>query len=123
MTKTKVLVLATGLKTRGGITSVLKVHSTMNFWKKWNCIWIETHNDKSGFYKLYYFITALFKFIIEIPSASIVHMHISWRVSLLRKTPFIIISYMLRKKIIYIFMQALRRLTSSHLDYIVLFLN
>ena len=42
---TKVLVLATSRKTRGGVTSVVKAHEQGEQWKKYHCKWIETHRD------------------------------------------------------------------------------
>ena len=45
----RVLVIATSSNTRGGITAVIKAHQESNFWEEWNCIWIETHIDKSYF--------------------------------------------------------------------------
>ena len=38
---TKVLVIATSRKTRGGITSVIKAHETGEQWEKFHCKWIE----------------------------------------------------------------------------------
>ena len=42
---TKVLVLATSRKTRGGVTSVVKAHEQGEQWKKFHCKWVETHRD------------------------------------------------------------------------------
>ena len=56
----KVLVIATSRKTRGGITSVVKAHEKGEQWNNYHCKWIETHIDKNGKYKLWYFIKALF---------------------------------------------------------------
>lgn len=52
---TKVLVVATSRKTRGGITSVIKAHETGEQWKEFHCKWIETHIDKCIFLKLIIF--------------------------------------------------------------------
>ena len=38
---TKVLIVATSRKTRGGITSVIKAHETGEQWKKFHCLWIQ----------------------------------------------------------------------------------
>ena len=45
----KVLIVATSCKTRGGITSVIKAHKTGEQWKKFHCKWIETHIDKTAY--------------------------------------------------------------------------
>ena len=48
----RVLIVATGRKTRGGITSVIKIHESMSFWKLFNCEWIETHYDGNSISKI-----------------------------------------------------------------------
>ena len=63
---TKVLVIATSRKTRGGITSVIKAHETGEQWEKFHCKWIETHRDGNPIRKLYYLFTALIEYILLI---------------------------------------------------------
>ena len=41
----RVLVVATSRKTRGGITAVIKQHEKGEQWKKYHCVWIQTHRD------------------------------------------------------------------------------
>ena len=64
---TKVLVVATSRKTRGGITSVIKAHETGEQWKKYHCKWIETHRDGNIFCKIGYLIRALLLYILLLP--------------------------------------------------------
>lgn len=94
---TKVLIVATSRKTRGGITSVIKAHETGIQWQKFHCKWIETHRDGNNIRKIIYFIKALFLFILLIPYYDIVHIHMA---IVERKIPFIFIAKLLRKKII-----------------------
>lgn len=96
----KVLVLATGLSTKGGITSVLKIYNKMSFWENWNCYWLETHSDKNAINKILVFFKAFLLFIFLINKFTIVHAHVSWKISAIRKLPFLIISKIFRKKII-----------------------
>lgn len=96
----RVLVIATSSNTRGGITAVIKAHQVSNFWEEWNCIWIETHIDKSIFTKLFYFIKSFIKYIYLIKNSSLIHFHLSGPISSLRKLPFLLFSKLLRKPII-----------------------
>ena len=96
----KVLVVATSSKTRGGITSVINSHKSTELWKNWNCIWIETHIDKSPTSKIWFFIKSILRFIILIQNASIVHIHLSGPRSTRRKQVFIKLSKFFKKKII-----------------------
>ena len=57
--RTRVLVVATSRKTRGGITSVVKAHETGEQWKKYHCRWIQTHRDGPTWRKILYFISSL----------------------------------------------------------------
>ncbi|WP_197437636.1 glycosyltransferase family 4 protein [Polaribacter sp. BAL334] len=98
--KKRILVIATSRKTRGGITSVIKAHSTQSYWKEWNCKWLETHIDKNIFYKLWYFIKSFTKFLFIVPFYDIIHIHLSEVQSLKRKTFYFLICRLLKKRII-----------------------
>lgn len=96
----KILVVATSHKTRGGITSVVKAHERGEQWKKCHCVWIETHIDRSAFVKLWYFLKGLCKYCILIWSADLVHIHLSEPPSAIRKSIFLFIAKLARKKVI-----------------------
>lgn len=72
---TKVLVVATSRKTRGGITSVIKAHETGEQWKKFHCHWVQTHRDGSNWRKLLYFLFGISDFLVRLPFYDIVHIH------------------------------------------------
>ena len=97
---TKVLVIATSRKTRGGITSVVKAHETGEQWKKYHCRWIETHRDKVFLWKLFYLAKGLLTFIIFLPTCKIVHIHTSEPPSAIRKCLFMRLAKLLHKKTI-----------------------
>lgn len=97
---TKVLVVATSRKTRGGITSVIKAHETGEQWKKYHCRWIETHRDGNAIRKLWYLFTALIEYIILLPFYDIVHIHVGLLTSVDRKLLFAKIAKFFHKKII-----------------------
>jgi len=98
--KRKVLVVGTHRNTRGGITSVIKSHENSQLWSDWNCKWIPTYIDRSTVFKIMYFFRGLFLFLINLPSANLVHIHLSEPTSALRKSIFFRIAKMFNKKII-----------------------
>ncbi len=98
--KNKTLVVGPGRKTRGGITSVINSYTRQSFWKTFNCIWIETYIDKGSFYKIFFFMRALLRFIINLSGADIVHIHLSGKTSAFRKNIFLRIAKLFRKKVI-----------------------
>lgn len=97
---TRVLVVATSRKTRGGITAVVKAHESGEQWKKYHCRWIETHRDGPAWRKIWYFVTALIEYIILLPFYDMVHIHVASYSSLKRKRYFLNIARYLNKKII-----------------------
>ena len=100
---TKVLVIATSRKTRGGITSVVKAHETGPQWKKYHCKWIQTHRDGNPIRKLWYLATALLEYLILLPFYDIVHIHIATTQSAKRKVLFFYPAKWLGKKTIFHF--------------------
>lgn len=94
----KVLVVATSRKTRGGITSVVKAHETGGQWKKYQCRWIETHRDKGLCTKMYYLVSGLMKYLYLLPSCDLVHIHMSEPVSAVRKLSFMAWAKLWKKK-------------------------
>lgn len=96
----KVLIIATSRKTRGGITSVVKAHSTGPQWGAYHCKWIETHRDGNAIVKLWYLISSLIKAAILMPFYDIVHIHLSEVISAKRKTIFFRMAKLYHKKTI-----------------------
>lgn len=96
----KVLVIATGRKTRGGITSVIKAHETGEQWQKYHCVWIQTHKDSSSIVKLCYFGIAILEFLLMLPFCDIVHFHLSERNTARRKRILMPIAKLFNKKTI-----------------------
>lgn len=97
---TRVLVVATSRKTRGGITSVVKAHETGEQWKKYHCRWIETHRDGPAWRKVWYFVTALMEYLLLLPFYDIVHIHVATTQSAKRERWFLQIAKAMKKKTI-----------------------
>ena len=95
---TKVLVVATSRKTRGGITAVLKLYEQSRMWQQYHCRWIGTHRDGGTLMKLWYLATAFIQYLLLLPFYDIVHIHFSLSTSAKRKYPFFRLAKMLGKK-------------------------
>jgi len=96
----KVLVVAPGRKTFGGITKVVSYYKLTSFWEKNNVYWIETHVSGSAVAKLIYFVKAFFLFIYFAPKAKIAHIHFTGGTSANRKFVFFILSKTFGLKVI-----------------------
>lgn len=92
--------VATGRKTRGGITSVVKAHETGEQWQRYHCHWVQTHRDGAAWRKIWYFATALVDFMFRLPFCDIVHIHFSTDVSAMRKMVFFRLAKLAGKKVI-----------------------
>lgn len=97
---TKVLVVATSHKTRGGITSVVNAHQKGKQWKEFHCKWIETHIDKGAVSKLWYLIKGFIVYLALLPFYDIVHIHTSEPPSAIRKCLFVWWAKVWNKRII-----------------------
>lgn len=95
-----ILVVATGRKTRGGVTSVIKAHETGRQWKEYNCYWVQTHIDGNTFRKMWYYATGIVDFALRVPFYDIIHFHISQSNSAIRKKPLMRMAKILGKKTI-----------------------
>lgn len=96
----KVLILSTSRKTRGGITAVIKAYETGEQWKRFHCHWVQTHRDGNIFRKIIYLACAWLDFLVRIPFYDIVHVHISLETTARRKILFVKVSKALGKKVI-----------------------
>ncbi|MCM1070061.1 MAG: hypothetical protein NC391_00275 [Alistipes timonensis] len=97
---TRVLVVATSRKTRGGITSVIKAHETGEQWKRFHCHWVQTHRDGPAWRKILYFLAGFLDYLAHIPFYDIVHFHVSQPITIKRKGLFLQLAKILHKKVI-----------------------
>lgn len=96
----KILMVATGRKTRGGITAVIKAYEQTDLWDKYHCHWVQTHRDGSTMRKICYLLGAWLDYLIRIPFYDIVHLHFSLPNSARRKYPFFRLAKISGKKIV-----------------------
>jgi glycosyltransferase involved in cell wall biosynthesis len=87
----------------GGISAVINAYRESGFMHRNLVKYITTHRDGNKFTKLCIALTAYFSFVFLIMTFQydIVHIHVSSRASFWRKSPFIIISKLFRRKIIF----------------------
>jgi len=96
----RVLVVATGRKSKGGINSVIKAYTQTEFWNQWQCYWLESHIDKNKWMKAIYFAKSLVTYIIKLPTYQIVHIHFSEPASAIRKSAYLRLARLFNKKVI-----------------------
>lgn len=95
---TKVLVLSTSPKTRGGITAVVRLYEQSPMWQEYHCRWIGTHRDGGKLLKLCYLLAAMLQYIVLLPFYDIVHIHFSLGSSARRKYLFFRLAEIMHKK-------------------------
>ena len=100
ITMSRVLVIATSRKTRGGITSVIKAYETSQLWEKYHCVWIQTHRDGPALRKMWYFATAWLEFVFLLPFCDAVHIHSTGKTSAKRKKCFAQVARVFHKIVI-----------------------
>ena len=96
----KILCIATSRKTKGGITTVLTAYQPCLFWKKYSIRWLETHNDRNRFVKLWYLCKSLTTYLFIVWFYDLVHVHTGEYKSFKRKYIFFQIARWLHKKTI-----------------------
>ena len=100
----RVLILAPGLHSEGGIRSVIsRILPEIESRKNIEVIWLGTHRTGSPISKIVYSLGALIKSIYFFPRTDIVHVHGSIGPSLIRKSAFIWLSRLFRCQVIFHF--------------------
>jgi len=94
-----VLVIAPA-KGRGGIASVIRLHSQTNAWKSMGCSLLSTYDDRSVFRKLLAAAKSYVAAPLLVSNANIVHIHLAAQKSVFRKLPFILLAKLFRKPLI-----------------------
>jgi glycosyltransferase involved in cell wall biosynthesis len=83
----RVLVVAPGLMSRGGIASVVRLHMGMPVWREMNCDLLSTHDDRNALHKLFAALSSYILVLFKAVPVDIVHLHVAGQVSLMRKLP------------------------------------
>ncbi len=96
----KVLVVAPGQATRGGITSVVRLHTRADVWQAMNCRLLATHDDRGKWHKMIAALKAYIQAPGMVRKSSLVHVHLAGQMSLLRKLPIIALAKMMRRPLI-----------------------
>jgi hypothetical protein len=96
----KVLMIAPGRKTNGGITKVIEYYRSTSFWTRNEIVWIETYCTGSPFRKVIAFLSAVIKFFLNARSAKISHIHFTGMTSSNRKIAFYCLSRIFGLKVV-----------------------
>jgi len=96
----KVLVVAPGKATRGGITTIVNTIEETSIWAKYSMKWIETYRDASSLVKVFYFVRAFVLFCFSLNGYDIVHIHTPGGNSFYRKFPIFLLARFFKKKTI-----------------------
>jgi len=100
----RVLILAPGLHSEGGIRSVIsRILPDIESRKNIEVIWLGTHRTGSLISKIVYSLGALLKSFYFLPRTDVVHVHGSIGPSLIRKSAFIWLSRLFRCHVIFHF--------------------
>lgn len=84
----KTLVVGPSMGMKGGINTVISTHAVTSLWKQWGCIWIESVTEASAVPKLLFGLKGLFRFLLLLPGARLVHIHLTFGTSAWRKRVF-----------------------------------
>ena len=96
----RVLYVGDSSKMKGGVAEVIKALVGTWLWEKYGCRWLECQINDAKWKKWAYLFRALFKGLVMIPSADIIHFHSAVGNSLRVQFPFLLYSLLWRKKVI-----------------------
>ena len=96
----RVLVVAPGPGSRGGIAEVIRLHQQAPFWQRMHAQLLSTYDDRGPIHKLWAAGKAYGAAPLKIMRADVVHVHVAAQFSLLRKLPFVCIARALRKPLV-----------------------
>lgn len=96
----RVLVVAPATTARGGIASVVRLHTKMSVWREMNCRMFVTFVDGSAAKKIGVAALAYARAPFAIRGSDIVHIHLAGQNSLLRKLPIVAVARLFRKPLI-----------------------
>ena len=93
-----VLMLGTGLATRGGVSSVARTYREQGLFGRWNVAYLATHGSGSFGRKLCIMLGAIGSFLVRLVAnrPALVHMHVASRASFWRKLVFFALARLAR---------------------------
>lgn len=96
----RVLVVAPSPTARGGIASVVHLHTKMSVWREMQCRLLPTFFDGSAAKKIGSAVLAYARAPFAVGAADLVHIHVAGQRSLLRKLPIVAVARFLGKPLI-----------------------
>lgn len=97
----RILMLGTSLDTRGGISSVVRVYQRHDLFGRFRIRYITTHCDGSWAKKLGCALAAMGAYVAALARGpGLVHVHVASRASFWRKSPFILLAFLLQLPVV-----------------------
>jgi glycosyltransferase involved in cell wall biosynthesis len=100
---TRIVMLGTGLATRGGISSVVHVYRNQGLFQRWPVDYVATHCDGSRIAKLFAAVKGLLALLALVMrhSCAVLHVHAASRASFWRKSIFMSVALLARWPIVF----------------------
>ncbi len=89
-----------GHKSRGGVSSVIQAYMESELSRKYKLRWLETQDDKNKFTKLLFFLSAVVRSPYYYINSDIIHIHTASYNSFYRKSIFILLSKLFKRKLV-----------------------
>ena len=92
-----VVVVGPGPLSQGGISAVVAMHKSCNYWDSERCIWVETMKGGSRVAKLVTAVIAFGRVAVLLRRTRLMHIHMALGASLFRKFPFFALAWLFNK--------------------------
>jgi glycosyltransferase involved in cell wall biosynthesis len=96
----RVLIVSPATTARGGIASVVRLHTKMNVWREMNCRLLPTFFDGGIAQKALAAAIAYIRAPFAIAGSDLVHIHVAGESSLLRKLPIVVLARLQQRPLI-----------------------
>lgn len=98
-----IVMLGTALETRGGISAVVNVYRSGGLFERWPVRYLPTHREGSMWSKFALALASLARFagLLWVRSVAGVHIHSASRASFWRKSPFLLLSFLSRRPVLF----------------------
>lgn len=98
--KPKVMMVGSAEKSKGGVSTVIKILKNSPIWDEYECYWLETQIQDNKYIKLFYAIRSYIICFFKIKKYDIIHFHTVPDISLLVQLPIYLLAMLWKKKII-----------------------
>lgn len=99
----RIVMLGTALDTKGGISAVVNAYRSGGLFDRWPVRYLPTHREGRAWSKLVLAMASLARFagLLLTRSVAVVHVHSASRASFWRKSPFLLLSFLSRRPVLF----------------------